>query len=55
MSITDNFCVYLGNLNIDIMSRVTRTKRSPAAKLLLALLCFPLFAVLSAFDYVSNS
>ena len=37
------------------MSRVTRTKRSPAAWLLLALLCFPLFAVLSAYDYVSNS
>lgn len=55
MSITDNFCVYLGSLNIDIMSRVTRTKRSPAARLLLALLCFPLFAALSAFDYVSNS
>ena len=37
------------------MSRVTRTKRSPVAKLLLALLCFPLIAVLSAFDYVMDS
>ena len=37
------------------MSRATRTKRSPAVKLLLALLCFPLFAVLSAYEYVMDS